>query len=116
MKHAEVLARLKAWADLHAKLSAPLDAFTALTDGATDSPLLNPVYALWDAYTKEISSVVGDTAEWLDWYEFQCEMGKKPMSVEFYALGEDGQKSDQKTTVVVDGLDRLAEVICAVSS
>lgn len=101
----EVLARLQVWSQHQESLTLQLDAFLALTGAEPDSKLLKPIYALWDAYTKEISCTVGDQEQWLDWYEYQCNMGRTPSSVEF------GPQDDNKV-VLVDSLERLTEVIC----
>ena len=77
----EIVTRLEAWADRGRKLHAQCDALHALTGTDYDSALLAPVWAVWSAYTVAVSELVGDKSEWLQWYEMECGMGRKPKQV-----------------------------------
>lgn len=83
MTEPEIIARLTEWAGHQARVSAAYRAFADLTGAAPDSAFMGPMFALWEAYTKEISQIVGDKGEWLEWYEYECDMGKSQKEVDF---------------------------------
>lgn len=74
--------KLKKWAGNQRALHASYAAMKALTGSESDSLLWNPVFNLWDAYTDLVSADVGDSDEWLRWYELECGMGKQPKEVQ----------------------------------
>lgn len=77
----EIVKRLQAWADRQRKLQAQYEALRALTGADPDCALLAPVWSVWSAYTVAVSELVGDKEEWLQWYETECDMGRKPKEV-----------------------------------
>lgn len=79
LKHIEE--RLRHWKQLHTGLFAAYGDLNKLTGAMTDSKLMSPVFAIWEAYTAAVSELIGDEAEWLQWYELECDMGKRPKSV-----------------------------------
>ena len=84
MTEPEIIARLTEWAGHQARVSAAYRAFADLTGAAPDSPFMGPMADLWESYTKAISEIVGDDgAYWLEWYEYECDMGKSPKEVDF---------------------------------
>jgi hypothetical protein len=89
---AEALKALQGWAALQAKLFGPVDQFMALTGTMPDSALLGPVFELWAAYTNTVAQKVGDNADWLSYFESECDMGATPRTVSWTAL--DGTKEE----------------------
>ena len=84
MTEPEIIARLTEWAGHQARVSAAYRAFADLTGAAPESAFMGPMFALCEAYTKAIGEIVGDdVAYWLDWYEYECDMGKSPKDVGF---------------------------------
>jgi hypothetical protein len=81
MKTDEIVIRLEAWKRRHEALMAQYDALHRLTGAMPDCDLLRPVFDTWTAYTVAVSELVGDTDEWLQWYEFECDMGRRPQEV-----------------------------------
>lgn len=77
----EIVIRLEAWAKRQRKLQAQYEALQALTGAGPDCALLEPVWSVWSAYTVAVSELVGDKNEWLQWYETECDMGRKPKEV-----------------------------------
>lgn len=75
----EALNKLRAWQRLHADISKADDAMDALFGCAPESLMQGALWAGFDAYQSEIGSQVGDFAGWLDWFRFECDMGRKPM-------------------------------------
>ena len=77
----EIVKRLEAWANRQHELHAQYEALHALTGAGPDCRLLLPVWSVWTAYTCAVSEIVGDKHEWLNWYEFECNMGRQPKEV-----------------------------------
>lgn len=98
----QIVKRLEAWKKRQEELTAQYNALHALTGAMPDSALLRPVFDVWDAYTVAVSELVGDKDEWLQWYELECDMGRKPKEVT--NLGGD-------VTIRVRTLRQLARVI-----
>lgn len=94
--------RLQAWAARHRALQAQCAALHAITGAAPDCALLQPVYSVWGAYTVAVSELIGDTSEWLQWYEEECDMGRSPKEV----------RHIEGKSITVRTLRDLARVIC----
>lgn len=88
MTEPKILARLGEWAARKERFSAACRAFADLTGAAPESAFMGPIFALWEGYTRAIGEIVGDKGEWLEWYEYDCDMGKRPKGAEF----QDGRK------------------------
>lgn len=101
MSEAEMLQILRQWEASHKALNGPIAEFRRVTGAMPDCALLEPVYRLWDDYTKMVSEKVGAVNEDLEWYQFECQMGERPMSVRF----KDG------TEIQGDSLENLAKII-----
>jgi len=101
VKFEEIVRRLNAWATRQRLLTAQYEALQALTNADCECALLKPVWDVWGAYTVAVSELVGDTNEWLQWYELECDMGRKPKEVT--SLGG--------KTVKVKTIRQLARVI-----
>jgi hypothetical protein len=97
----EIVIRLEAWAKRREALHAQYKELEALTGAHCECELLKPVWSIWGAYTVAVSELVGDQNEWLQWYELECDMGRKPKEVT--SLGG--------KTVKVRTLRQLARVI-----
>ena len=97
----EIVKRLEAWKKRHDALAQQAQALAHLTGAMPDCPLLLPVWDVWSAYTVAVSELVGDDNEWLQWYQFECDMGRAPMEVS--SLGG--------RTIKVRTLRQLATVI-----
>lgn len=78
-----VLPRLEMWVERVSELDRQIDAFYALTGATPDSPLVESIYTVEDAYTKSLADAVGDTEGWLLWWRWECDMGRKPMKASF---------------------------------
>ena len=77
----DIEARLEVWQSIHIEFMTSYDAFHDLTGALPDCELFNSVFRLLDAHTDSVSEVVGDHDEYLDWFAYDCEMGKKPKTV-----------------------------------
>lgn len=98
----QVVVRLQAWAARQQAIDKQYNALRALVGCDLESPLLAALFDVWTAYTVAVSEIVGDKAEWLQWYELECDMGRRPKEV--HSTG--GRKIKVRT------LRQLARVIC----
>lgn len=78
MHRNELISHLQAWMDRHQSMEAMLDKLYAITQADPGSPLLAEINFLMDAHTRAVARIVGDTEGWLDWFESECELGKRP--------------------------------------
>lgn len=106
LSSAEALSLLKAWAAQHAALKEQTDLLERLTGAGPDSPLLTPVFEIWDSYTKLVSEKVGDTSDWLEYFAFDCAMGARPKEVSWPAPEGKG-----RVTVSLDSVEALLQVL-----
>ena len=104
MELEQIEERLRHWKRRHAELEMAFGDFNALTGALPDCKLMAPIFDVWTAYTVAVSELVGDKAEWLQWYQYECKMGKRPMVVMF----ENGKELNVRT------LRHLARVIADV--
>jgi hypothetical protein len=81
MRSTEIACRLECWRGRREELDAQLDSLRALTMAAPECPLFEAVEDVWEAYTASLRELVGDDAEWLNWYWLECDMGNKPKEV-----------------------------------
>lgn len=89
----QITKRLKCWKRRHAELMAVYNAMGKLTGADRYCTLFTPIFAIWTAYTVALSELIGDKAEWLQWYEIECDMGRAPMMV----VLRDGREIKVKT-------------------
>ena len=80
----EIIPILEKWETLYFEFQKKNKAFSEIFGSYAESPLINLYWNLWRAYTEEISIRLGDKKDehgysWLDWYELECKMGKRPL-------------------------------------
>lgn len=105
MNSDEKLQLLQEWDAYTSKLMVQLEAFQNLTGAMPDCELLAPIYDLKEAYTREISRRLEDGAEWLQYFEYDCERGKSPKEVTWTASNGD------PVSVTVCSLETLLQVL-----
>ena len=79
---ADILPHLTKWQARYEALRTQMEALAAPFGGTLDGPLFDAVWRLWDAYTEEIGSRLGDAQFWLTWYCDENEMGKRGHEVQ----------------------------------
>lgn len=84
----DVLARkieekLDEWKRHHDALIGAFSSLNKLTGATPDCALMRPIFDVWSAYTASVSELIGDQDQWLDWYQFECDMGEKPQKAYF---------------------------------
>ncbi len=77
MTDEERLDRLTAWQSTMTAMEDPQTALMAMTAGV-DGPLFQAIGQLMDDYTAAIAEIVGDEFDWLDWWQQECDYGKRP--------------------------------------
>lgn len=66
-----------------------------------EAPIFNTIYELHSAYTNLVAERVGDKEKWLNYFQYECDMGEKPMLVIC---------ADAKEIILKD-IDTLIEVL-----
>ena len=72
---------ITAWRDQIQAVDASLSALYAITGGDYGSPLGESIASALRSYTVAVSYMIGDQDEWLAYYRFDCEFGKRPREV-----------------------------------
>lgn len=80
MTKKEILVLLKAWEASYKEVSKHFDKLHEIFP-FNEAPLEDSVFNIFDNYTKVLSKLIGDKAEWLDWYCFENSFGEKKMKV-----------------------------------
>lgn len=75
------LTLLGEWARHHAAVAKMLDGIKASMGIDPDGVMFVTVWALFGEYTSTLAVEVGDFEEWLDWYRFETDMGKRSKAV-----------------------------------
>lgn len=96
------LTHLTAWALLQKQKTQLQDNLHKLFGTDHDSEALLTINTMWDAHTKAVGQLVGDECEWLSYFEYDCEMGKRPGAF---------KKSSTARPVRISNLQSLARVI-----
>lgn len=99
---ADATRRLEAWAAVLAEFDRQVDAFAALTTAPADGPLLDAIYRVEAAYTDAVAAQVGDVDGWLQWFRWECDMGKKPL---------EARRHDKARFVKVRTVRQLARLV-----
>lgn len=77
------LSLLGDWAKHHAAVSAMMDGVKQHIGLDPDRAMFVTVWSVFGAYTDTLACEIGDSEGWLDWYRFECEMGKKSKAAFF---------------------------------
>lgn len=77
MTHSETLVLLQTWQRTITAADRQLDALAAVTGGRADSPLSDAVHSIECAYTTALGAQIGDRDEWLQWFRWENQMGRR---------------------------------------
>ena len=72
---------LQRWQDSYNSLEAAYEPLTKAFGATYEGELPDAVWGMFDAYTNTLAHALGDTEDWLGWYCFETDMGKKDMRV-----------------------------------
>ena len=79
------LVLLTGWQAHHAAVTKLMEGMEASPIGLDfNSGMFLTVWNLFDAYTSTLSAEIGDFGEWLEWYQTEACMGKRPLSAGYY--------------------------------
>lgn len=81
MEHKERLKLLRQWEKTVQDVDVAWKSIQLLFAASPESPVNAAMYDTLMRYTDALSIVVGDKNDWLDWYRFECDMGRKIMKV-----------------------------------
>lgn len=100
----QVTAEICEWMERVQGADAKLHALAAMVgDLDYETPLPKAIDALIESYSDAVSRLVGDEADWLEYFWTNCEFGANPLGV----IPEPGAAE-----IKIDGPEALAEVIC----
>ena len=94
------LSLLGDWAKHHTAVETLMDGIEASVGLDLNGPMFGTVWGLFDAYTATLATEIGDLSNWLDWYHYETNMGKRSKQVIV-----------SKKTMQVKTLAQLAELI-----
>lgn len=66
-----------------------------------ENEVRSAIWGMFGEYTKTVAALVGDEENWLEWFAWECDFGKRPMEMKF---------SDGETLMVVGASDLLAAI------
>jgi hypothetical protein len=107
------LDHLTAWALLQKQKAHLEDNLHRLFGTDHDSIALRTLTTMWDAHTKAVSQLVGDECAWLDYFEYECLMGKSPGSWSKSVQGVTRHKKNPPKKHRIATLKQLAAAIKA---
>ena len=87
----EKLVLLQKWKASYDRTEAVTDKLRDLVNDATGQ-LYDALWANFDDQTRTIGIILGDEGEFMNWYELECDMGKRPLEA-----GKDGKMKEIKT-------------------
>lgn len=77
----EAIGLLQRWQDTHTALEAAYSPLEKAFGASYEGELPEAMWGMFDACTDLLAGILGDTQDWLQWYCFETEMGKKNMRV-----------------------------------
>ena len=83
MKAAEMIPFLERWKTVYEALAQADGEMANLTGRSPESRLFTGMWNAMGGYSEflELHLVGSTTWKWLDWYQFECRMGERPMEV-----------------------------------
>ena len=70
------LKALQVWEQVTKAVDTQLDDFEKLF-GFVESPFTDALFRMQSEYTEAVAKNVGDASDWLNWYQFDNDMGAK---------------------------------------
>ena len=102
MTHTEKLALLAEWQASMETADHLIEPVAEVLLLSPESPIHTAMWSLQSAYTKAVSRLVGDHADWLAWYAHENDFGRKGM--------EAGPKDGMRPIVTLEDLLWVMEV------
>ncbi len=75
----EITDAVQEWARLVQPLEEAMDKLRDSIGLNPESPLITSIGRLRDQFTNRIGDAIGDTNDWLNWWQYETQFGKKPM-------------------------------------
>lgn len=104
MRIEQIESALEEWSKNIEALEDIFLAYHAMTGADVDCELFKPAFEIAGAYTRAISTIVGDYRDYLEWYWVECGIGRSPHR----AISASGLEIDS-----VDSVQKLAQLIHA---
>jgi len=90
----EAVLLLDMWKNQYEKLDNVQRELARLTGINSESPITKPMWMIWESYTDVLSRLLGDEEDWLYWFVYENDMGKKGLKVQSIA---DSKPKEVKT-------------------
>lgn len=74
----QLLTTLRLWHDRTLALKEAWDTLNSVAGLSPESMLSHAVWTVHAEYTRTVAREIGDTAEWMDWWHYECDLGKAP--------------------------------------
>lgn len=107
------LDHLTAWARLQKQKTQLEESLHKLFGTDHESEALQTINRMWDAHTKAVGLIVGDECAWLSYFEYECDMGKRPGSWSKSSAGVTRHKQNPPKKHRLATLKQLAAAIKA---
>ena len=75
MNTKEKIKLVEEWQDAHASLDTELDTILSIFVASPECDLSNAIHKMQAVATKHLAALIGDRAEWLDWYACENHFG-----------------------------------------
>lgn len=79
MTTSEKIKIVKETVRLYKEFSDASDAFCKIVSGTIEGGVLDKAWRAVEFHRRHTAQLIGDNAEWLEWYIYECDCGAKPM-------------------------------------
>jgi len=90
------------WQKHHAAVTRMMDGINVHMGLDPDGVMFVTVWAVFGAYTDTLAVEIGDYFEWLDWYRFETDMGKRSKAVVINGTTKRVKTLTQLCAVILD--------------
>ncbi len=84
MNKKQKLKLLREWKNLYVLAEKQYVGLKDVCGSGVENPITTLTYDILGKYTKLVSEKVGDEQEWLDWFVWENDLGKKCLQVSLY--------------------------------
>jgi len=105
MERTEKLVLLKEWEDNYKDIINLYDSLYEMYNCSPESKAVKVIFETFEKYTRSVSIIVGDEFDWLEWYIYDNECGKKGLQAKASSW-----KKERKIKNVKDLLDIIESV------
>ena len=105
MERTQKLALLKEWEDNYKEINKVYESLHEMYDCSPESKAVRVIFDTFENYTKSVAIIIEDEDDWLEWYLYDNECGKKELTAKAITW-----KNHKKIKNVKDLLDIIESV------